>query len=87
MENAGTVAQGVYFQSSILEMCFAGCDPRATACARREIRPVRYTLKAMGYEGIHSMVPLALAEQLTRPMEAAGFTRTDKKFASFFLEL
>lgn len=80
------LAQGIYFQS-VAEMCFAGCDPRATAYARHEINAVRYTLRGMGFKGVRCLVPQIRAAQLEQPLLETGFRRTDPEFASFFFDL
>lgn len=87
VEKAGEVVQGIYFQSKIAEMCFAGCDPRATAFARQQIEPVGFALRMLGYEAIRCLVPNVRAEQLTKPLLSTGFRRSDERFRSFFLEL
>lgn len=80
--------QGVYFcKNNAVEMCFAGCNPRATIYSAREIEAVRYTLRAMKYEVINCKIPLSMADMLQRPMEDAGFRRTDDRFATFYQEL
>lgn len=87
VERQGRVVQGVYFQSRIVEMQFAGCDAAATARVRREIQAVSYTLRSLGYKGIRTLIPRVRADQLQKPMLDTGFTRTDDRFASFFLDL
>jgi hypothetical protein len=81
------LAQGVYFQSRIVEMCFAGCDPRATAYVRREATAVRFTLRGMGYKGVRCLIPHLRVPQLEPALFAAGFVRTDARFASFYFDL
>lgn len=79
--------QGVYFAARTVEMMFAGCNPRATLYSAGEIDYVRYTLRKLKYEAIRTLVPLPLADQLQRPLEEAGFIRTDHRFAHFYQEL
>jgi hypothetical protein len=79
--------QGVYFGSSTVEMMFAGCNPKATLCSAREINAVRYALRSLKYEAIRCLIPLSRVDQLQRPMEEAGFKRTDTDFAHFFQEI
>lgn len=86
VERRGRLRQGIYFQSKIAEMCFAGADRGATEWARGETG-VFYALKIMGYEGIRCLIPHAHAEQLSPLMEEAGFRPTNPTFASFYREL
>lgn len=79
--------QGVYFGCSTVEMCFVGCNPRATLYSAREIEGVRYALRAMKYEAINCKIPLSMVDVLQAPMEEAGFKRTDDQFATFYQEL
>jgi hypothetical protein len=72
------VLQGIYFEAKTVEMCFAGCDPRATAVARREIDATAYLLRQAGYELISCLVPKQVAQQIEKPLTKAGFERTDK---------
>lgn len=81
------LVQGVYFENGIIEMCFAGCDPRATAHVRRQATAVRYTLRGMGFRGVRCLIPHVRLPQLEPAMFEAGFVRTDARFASFFYDL
>lgn len=79
------IVQGIYFQErKIVEMCFAGPDAKATAFARREIDPVGYALKNLGYDSILCLAPPVRAAQLRRPLEATGF---NSKFTPFYLDI
>jgi hypothetical protein len=85
VEKDGEVAQGVYFQTTqVVEMCFAGCDPGATAFSRREIKPVSYVLEALGFKGVLCLVPHPREEVLLKPLVATGF---NARFAAFYLEI
>jgi len=86
VEKDGEVLQGIYFAVG-LEMCFAGCNPQATAFARREIIAVKYTLRHLGYQWIRSMIPKSIVKILEKPMKRTGFSRDDNWLASFFMEL
>lgn len=82
--------QGVYFERHIqrtVDMCFAGCSAKATLYSAREIAGVRYALRAMKYDAIRTLIPRALVGQLQRPLEDAGFKRTDDRFCHFYQEL
>jgi hypothetical protein len=69
------------------ELMFAGCDPKATAFARRDIEGLAAVLSWLGYHGIHCDVPIALAETIGRPLDRAGFTRNDHRLAHFYRDL
>jgi hypothetical protein len=85
VERDGDLAQGLYFQKrQIVEMCFAGPDAKATAYSRREIGPVSYALKSLGYDSILCLVPHVMAQPLKKPLEATGF---NSKFAPFYLDI
>jgi hypothetical protein len=79
--------QGVYFGARTVEMMFVGCNPKATLYSAREIASVRYALRAMKYEAIHTLIPKALVGVLQRPLEDAGFKRLDERFAYFYQEI
>lgn len=87
VERHGRLTQGIYFQSRIAEMCFAGCDARATAHARHEINAVRYTLASLRYRAIRCLIPKVRVQELEEPMLIAGFKRTDDEFAHFYQAL
>jgi hypothetical protein len=69
------------------ELMFAGCDPKATAFARRDIEGLATLLNWFGYKGLHCEVPVALAEAIAKPLNKAGFTQTDDRLAHFFREV
>lgn len=66
------------------ELMFAGCDPKATAFARREIEALMTNLIWLGYSGLYCEVPIALAETIGKPLDKAGFERTDERLAHFY---
>ena len=66
------------------ELMFAGCDPRATAFARRDIESLAAVLSWLGYNGVHCDVPIALAETIGKPLIKSGFERNDNRLAHFY---
>ncbi len=69
------------------ELMFAGCDPKATAFARRDIDGLAAVLTWLGYSGLHCDVPVALVEAIGKPLDKAGFERNDERLAHFFKDL
>jgi len=69
------------------ELMFAGCDPKATAFARRDIDGLAAVLTWLGYHGIHCDVPIDLAETIGKPLAKAGFSHNDDKLAHFYRDL
>lgn len=69
------------------ELMFAGCDPKATAFARRDIEALIGALGWQGYQGLHCEVPIGLVDAIRKPLEKAGFTQTDARLAHFFREV
>lgn len=69
------------------ELMFAGCDPKATAFARRDIEGLAAVLSWLGYLGIHCDVPIALADAIGKPLDRAGFSRNDDRLAHFYRDL
>lgn len=84
VERDGVPVQSFYFEL-IPEVCFAGCDPQATAYARREIDRIAFGLRNMGYTGIRCAVPEHMAESIAPPLEKAGFEPS--KLVHFFKDL
>ena len=72
VERDGVAVQSFYFEL-IPEVCFAGCDPQATAYARREIDRIAFGLRAMGFTGIRCSVPEHMNEHIASPLKHAGF--------------
>ena len=85
VERNGKPVQSFYFEL-VPEVCFAGCDPKATAYARREIDRIAFGLRAMGFTGINCKVPEHVAESIRTPLEHAGFDE-DQKITHFFKDL
>lgn len=85
IERNGNPVQAFYFEL-VPEVCFAGCDPAATAFARREIDRIAFGLRGMGFTGINCKVPEHLAESISAPLEKAGFDE-DAKLRHFFKDL
>jgi hypothetical protein len=69
------------------ELMFAGCDPRATAFARRDIDGLVGVLSWLGYRGIHCDVPIGLRDQIGKPLDKAGFIQNDDRLAHFYRDL
>ncbi len=69
------------------ELMFAGCDPKATAFARRDIDGLAAVLTWLGYSGLHCDVPLTLVEAIRKPLGKAGFEQNDHRLAHFFKDL
>ena len=82
----GEVRQAVYFVTKIVEMCFAGCDPRASVQIRGDSQWVLGALRNQGYEAVRCFVPRHLASDLARSLYLAGFDRADE-FVQFHQEL
>jgi hypothetical protein len=78
---------GIVFESKGVEMMLIGCSPRVTLMAAHERQGILYTLKAMGFRWIRSLVTKSVVKNLTPAMKEAGFRRDDKRFASFFREV
>lgn len=85
VERDGVPVQSFYFEL-VPEVCFAGCDPQATAYARREIDRIAFGLRNMGYTGIRCAVPEHMAESIAAPLDRAGFD-LDKGLVHFFKDL
>lgn len=75
-----------FFFELVPEVCFAGCDPKATAFARREIDRIAFGLRGMGFTGINCKVPVSVADVIKSPLEAAGFDE-DRDLRHFFKDL
>ena len=87
IERAGEVFGGVVFESKGVEMMLVGCSPRVTATLEENTSGVLYTLRAMGFRWIRSLVTKSVVKQLKPAMKEAGFRRDDTRFASFFREV
>ena len=85
VESDGLLCSSFYFEL-VPEVCFAGCDPQATAYARREIDRIAFGLRSMGYMGINCKVPEHMAESIAAPLEKAGFEK-DVALTHFFKDL
>ena len=69
------------------ELMFAGCDPKATAFARRDIDGLAAVLTWLGYHGIHCDVPIDLKDAIGKPLDKAGFSQNDDRLAHFYRNL
>jgi hypothetical protein len=85
VERDGVPVSSFYFEL-VPEVCFAGCDPQATAFARREIERISFGLRSMGFTGINCKVPEHVSEAIASPLEKAGFTK-DEGLVHFFKDL
>jgi len=85
VERDGVPVQGFYFEL-VPEVCFAGCDPHATAIARREIDRIAFGLRSMGFTGLNCKVPEHMAESISSPLERAGF-KPDDGLKHYFKDL
>lgn len=85
VERDNIPVQSFYFEL-IPEVCFAGCDPQATAVARREIDRIAFALRSLGFTGINCKVPDHLDEHISPPLEKAGF-EPDKNLVHYFKDL
>lgn len=85
VERDGVPVSSFYFEL-VPEVCFAGCDPQATAYARREIDRIAFGLRSMGFTGINCKVPEGVADSIAAPLEKAGFTE-DEGLVHFFKDL
>jgi hypothetical protein len=68
------------------ELMFAGCDPKATAFARRDIDALAAVLSWWGYSGVHCDVPVELTPHIAKPLGKAGFKQKDD-LAHFYKDL
>ena len=85
-EGTEEVAQAIWVERRG-ELMFAGCNPKATAFARRDIEALAAMLTWLGYTGLHCDVPIQLVEHISRPLNAAGFEQNDHRLAHFFRDL
>lgn len=85
-ERDGEAVQALYCER-MAELQFAGCDPKATAFARRDIDALATVLKWQGYGSLYCVVPVALAKAISKPLQAAGFESLDQKFVTFHKDL
>lgn len=85
VERDGVAVSSFYFEL-VPEVCFAGCDPQATAVARREIDRIAFGLRAMGYTGINCKVPEHMNAHIEKPLYKAGF-REDVGLVHHFKDL
>jgi len=69
------------------ELMFAGCDPKATAFARRDIEAMAGFLSWLGYTGLHCDVPILVTDHVRKPLGFAGFEQNDHRLAHFFKDL
>ena len=84
VERNGEVFGGVIFESKGVEMMLIGCSPRVTLTLGEHARGVLFTLHAMGFNWIRSLVTKSVVKKLAPAMKQAGFRRDDTRFASFF---
>ena len=87
IERGDEVFGGVIFESKGVEMMLVGCSPRVTLTVGDCAPGILYTLRAMGFKWIRSLVTKSVVKQLKPAMKEAGFRRDDTRFASFFREI
>lgn len=80
-------AQQALFVERTAELQFAGCDPRATAFARRDIQALVGVLNWLGYGSLYCRVPVSVVKSVGKPLRAAGFKQIDDQFVTFFKDL
>lgn len=85
IERDGVPVSSFYFEL-VPEVCFAGCDPQATAFARREIDRISFGLRNMGFTGINCKVPEHVSDAISSPLKKAGFAK-DSGLVHFFKDL
>lgn len=68
----GMTSNALYVQRTG-ELMFAGCDPKATAFARRDIDALATLLTWQGYGDLYCHVPESRVKSIRKPLEAAGF--------------
>lgn len=79
--------QAAIYVELVPELMFAGCNPKATAFARRDIDAMMSVLRWQGYEGLNCRVPRSRAISVAKPLIAAGFHSTENSLVNFFREL
>ena len=87
VERGSEIFGGIIFESKGVEMMFIGCSPRVTLTIGDNGPGVLYTLRAMGFRWIRSLVTRTVVKQVKGAMKEAGFRRDDSRFASFFREV
>jgi hypothetical protein len=87
IERRGELVQGVYFQSKMAEMCFAGCDAEATAQVKNEAEAVKYTLRSLGITKLLTHIPLGGPLAIESALVRAGFKSMRADFSTFFLDI
>jgi hypothetical protein len=85
-EKDGEPKQALYVER-VGELLFAGCDPEATAFARRDIDALAAVLYWQGYRALHCKVPRETAKSVSKPLIRAGFRCVDDEFSHFFKDL
>lgn len=82
----GVLRQAVYFVTKAVEMCFVGCDPKASIQVKRDASWVLGALHSLGFDAVHCFVPNHLAGDLARGLFQAGFS-AKPEFTHFYQEL
>lgn len=85
-EKEGVPVQSLYVERTA-ELQFAGCDPTATAYARRDIDALATILYHLGYRALNCFVPVDRAQAVSKPLLKAGFHETTGEFVHFFKDL
>lgn len=85
VERDGHPVSSFYFEL-VPEVCFAGCDAKATAVAQREIDRIAFALRAMGFTGLQCKVPTVMDSSIQAPLRRAGFEE-DQFLVHYFKDL
>ena len=83
----GGVARNSLYVDLVPELCFAGCDPKATAYAQRDIDRLAYLLRGQGLTSMQTLVPIQADPAIGKPLRRAGFEPTDTKLRHYFKDL
>jgi hypothetical protein len=86
VDEEGALRNCIYAEA-VAELRFVGCDPKATACSRREIDGFVYVLTRMGFRWLECFVPRPLKNMIQKPLQRAGFTCVDRELAHFTRDL
>jgi|SRR5579859_3974480 len=79
--------RGAIYVELVPELMFAGCNPKLTACSRRDIDAMLAVLSWQGYRGLNCRVPRQVLSYVRKPLEKAGFASTEDRLVNFFRDL
>jgi hypothetical protein len=80
----GETPVNAFYVELVPELMFIGCNPKATACERRDVEAVLSVLRWQGYSGLNCRVPRIRLDSIRKPLEKAGFRSTEKELVNFF---